>query len=157
MNMEPWYKIIEKELSFYLAFDQYVTEIKNAISERENEVSYPQTFFNDIGELVRVQQSVENQVIERMERRERFERKIVRAHKRRQRFIDAINQLNEKERLILLNTGPIPESLLEKVYIIYLKDRADIETELKKEYKAQFTKGVHGSCWTNYPLQKKEE
>lgn len=144
--MEPWYRIINNEIMFYRTFEEYIRDIHDEITENDADVTYPQTFALESGEMVRMQPSVEQQVISRLEKEEFWFRQIDRAEQRKKRFLEAIQQLTENEQELVLSSDYVPTKLLIKIYRIYESQRASIDKELKKEYMQQFRTGVVVPC-----------
>ncbi|MBP3953620.1 hypothetical protein [Bacillus suaedae] len=143
---EPWYKIIEREVFFYLRYEAVVKDIRDEIEENQQVVSYPQSYVLETGEIVREQMGVEQQVIKRIEKHEFFLKCLKRAEERKRRLVKAVNQLNESDRQLVFTGNPIPTNILKRIYAIYVQERAPIDGKLKNEYMQQFQTGGVVTC-----------
>jgi hypothetical protein len=99
---EQWENIIIHELLFYANFKQFEDELKDRLLENDLDIKYPTTTFDE--EQGRVYLScpgTEEQALRRIEVREAIESIHKRAKKRIERLVNALNQLDEDEFIII--------------------------------------------------------
>ncbi|RDU34697.1 hypothetical protein DRW41_21980 [Neobacillus piezotolerans] len=102
---EQWEKIIESELEFLRNAPGYEAELNERLRENEMDFKYPTTTFDsEQGRVYRSCPGTEEQALHRIEVRENLQALMNRLLKRANRIFDALNQLDENDREIIIRT-----------------------------------------------------